>query len=171
MAISLGWAGALVPDLHPGDVRALSAILDAQTGEQFRLTDGDRRLSVVTLTRVADGKEKERLHNAYPNAAMVDMEAAAIARLAQMRGIPVACIKGVSDGMTSKLPDLNPFIDAMGRLRMGAFLSSIAVRPVSWPLLAQLGRDSGKAARAMAELVLKFMEEKNVDRLNRTGVP
>ncbi len=171
MAISFGWAGALIPELQPGDVRALSAIIDAQTGEQFCLADGDRRLAVVTLTRVADEKEKLRLHDTYPNAAMVDMEAAVVARLAQMRGIPVVCIKGVSDGMSSKLPDLNPFIDSMGRLRMGAFLCSIAVRPCSWPVLAQLGRDSSKAARAMADLVLKFLEEKNIDRLNRTGAP
>ena len=33
------------------------------------------------------------------NAALVDMEAAAVARLAAMRGIPFYCIKGVSDGL------------------------------------------------------------------------
>jgi len=171
LAISLGWAGALVSELQPGDVRALSTIVDAQTGERFRLTEGQRDLAVVTLTRVADEKEKLRLHGTYPNAAMVDMEAAAVARLAQMRGIPVACIKGVSDGISSKLPDLNPFVDRMGRLRMGAFLCHMAVRPSYWAVLAQLGRDSGNAANAMRDLVLKFMKEKNVVRLNGTGAP
>jgi adenosylhomocysteine nucleosidase len=171
MAISLGWGGALIPELRPGEVQALSEIVDAQTGERFSLTHGARNVAVVTLTRVADDKEKLRLRSTYPNAAMVDMEAAVVARLAQMRGIPVACIKGVSDGVSSKLPDLNPFVDAMGRLRVGALLCYIAVRPVYWAVLAQLGRDSGKAARAMGDLVLKFMEEKNVDRLNRTGAP
>jgi adenosylhomocysteine nucleosidase len=171
IAISLGWAGALIPELQPGDALALSLIIDAQTGERFSLTESPRNLAVVTLTQVAGHQEKLRLRATYPNAAMVDMEAAVIARLAQMRGIPVACIKGVSDGVSSKLPNLNPFVDSMGRLRMGAFLSSIALRPVYWAVLAQLGRDSSKAARAMADLVLKFMEEKNVDRLNRTGVP
>ena len=43
-------------------------------------------------------------------AALVDMEAAAIGRLAAMRGIPFYCIKGVSDGLTDNLPDFNRFI-------------------------------------------------------------
>ena len=171
MVLSVGWAGAVIPELQPGEVRALSVIVDAQTGERFHLTDGPRSLAVVTLAQVADAEEKLRVRNSYPNAAMVDMEAATIARLAQMRGIPVACIKGVSDGASSKLPDLSPFVDSMGRLRMGPLLCSVALRPVQWPMLAQLGRDSSKAAYAIRELVLKFMQEKNVDRLNRTGAP
>ncbi len=38
------------------------------------------------------------------------MEAAAVARLAGMRGIPFYCIKGVSDAFDEKLPDFNRFI-------------------------------------------------------------
>ena len=65
-------------------------------------------------------REKRRLAATY-DAALVDMEAAAIARLAAMRGIPFYCIKGVSDGFNDRLPDFNPFLTADGRFRLVPF--------------------------------------------------
>jgi adenosylhomocysteine nucleosidase len=171
IVISYGWAGALIPDLKPGDVSVLSVVLDAQTGEQFQLTDGKRKLTVVTCVRVADAAEKERLRLTYPNAVMVDMEAAIIARLAQMRNVPLVCIKGVSDGVGADLPDLNPFINPMGQLRMLPFLGHLLTHPRYWASTIKLGKNSGIAAKAMSCVVLKFMEEINVDRINRTGSP
>ena len=171
MVLSVGWAGAVIPDLQPGEVRAMSHIVDAQTGEQFHLTDGKRQLTLVTTARVASKAEKSRLRETYRGAVMVDMEAATVARLAQMRGIPFGCIKGVSDGASALLPDLNRFISPAGDLRMAPFLAHLAVRPRYWPSIAQLGRNSAKAAQAMADLILKFMEERSIERLNRTGHP
>jgi adenosylhomocysteine nucleosidase len=169
--LSIGWAGALIHDLQPGDARVLSEIIDAQTGEHFRFNSTEPPLAVVTLPTVADTREKLRLHTTYPSAIMVDMEAATIARLAEMRGIPVACFKAVTDSVSASLPNLNPFINSMGQLRMAPFLAHVAVRPTSWPVLAHLGRDSKKASLALCNLVLKFIQENNGDQLNRTGHP
>jgi hypothetical protein len=47
------------------------------------------------------------------------MEAAAIARLALMRGIPFYCIKGVSDGLHDQLPDFNRFIRRERQFNLG----------------------------------------------------
>ncbi len=104
-----------------------SEIIDAQTGERFLLTDGDRRLRLVTTVQVADAHEKHRLRESY-GAVLVDMEAAAVARLAQMRRIPVCCFKAVSDAPDATLPDLNAFIDAQGQMRMLPFLAHVAVQ-------------------------------------------
>lgn len=169
MVLSAGWAGAVIPDLEGGEVRVLSHIVDAQTGEQFHLNNSQPQWTLVTTPHVADHAEKSRLRAAYPGATMIDMEAATVARLAQMRGIPVGCIKGVSDSASACLPDLNPFISARGQLRMIPFLAHLALRPRYWPSIAQLSRNSSKAAKAMAHVILKFMEEKNLDRLNHTG--
>jgi adenosylhomocysteine nucleosidase len=98
------------------------------------------------------------------------MEAAAVARLAQIRGIPICCFKAVSDGPDAKLPDLNRFIDINGQLRLLPFLGHVALRPQHWGSLIQLGRTSSVAAKALAAAILKFLEEKDVDRTNRTGV-
>lgn len=171
VVLSVGWAGAVYEGAKPGDASALSMIIDAKTGEQFQLTTGKRRWLLVTTPRVADALEKARLRGTYPGAVMVDMEAATIARLAQMRGIPMACIKGVSDGVEAELPDLNPFISPRGQLRLLPFLAHLAVRPRYWKAIAELNRNSSKAAQAMCDLILEFMEENNVDKLNRTGSP
>ncbi len=171
MVLSVGWAGALISELLPGAAYVPSVVIDAQTGEQFLLTYEQRKLKLVTTARVADVAEKARLKNTYSGATMVDMEAATVARMAQMRGIPLACIKGISDGLGARLPDINPFITSKGQLRLIPFVVHIAVRPRYWGAVAELGRNSDKAAQAMSKLILEFMEERNVDRLNRTGHP
>ena len=171
IVLSIGWAGAVDPIFVPGQIGVMSIIIDARTGEQFQLTDGKRRLRLVTATHVASAAEKARLRVTYSGAAMVDMEAATIARLAQMRGIPCGCIKGVSDGVSEKLPDINPFIDVMGKLRLVPFLAHLLVRPRYWKAITELNKNSRKAAQAMCDLILEFMKEKNVERLNRTGNP
>jgi adenosylhomocysteine nucleosidase len=97
------------------------------------------------------------------------MEAATVARMAAMREIPLLCIKGVSDAADATLPDLNPFIGRMGQMRMLPLLASIALRPRYWLPLVHLGRNSSRAALAMRDLILEFMEEKNVEELIRSG--
>lgn len=169
--LSVGWAGALTPEIKPGESYAVSIVIDAQTGEQFCPDDAERTFRLVTTARVADAYEKARLRNTYPGAAMVDMEAATVVRLAQMRKIPFACIKGVSDSFSARLPDLNPFITSKGQLRLIPFVVHIVLRPQYWRAVAALSRHSDRAARGMCQLILEFMEEKNVDRLNPTGNP
>jgi adenosylhomocysteine nucleosidase len=168
LVLSVGWVGALADEAKTGECYVPSEIIDAQTGERFLLTDGDRRLRLVTTVRVADAHEKHRLRESY-GAAMVDMEAAAIARLAQMRRIPVCCFKAVSDAPNATLPDLNSFIDAQGQMRMMQFLGHVAVRPRFWASLLELGRNSAVGAKAIAESVNRFLVDKEVERLNRTG--
>jgi adenosylhomocysteine nucleosidase len=168
MLLSVGWAGALAAAVQPATVSVATEIIDAQTGEHFNFS-AERQLRLVTTARVADAVEKERLAATYPGAALVDMEAATVARLAAMQGIPVLCIKGVSDEAGADLPDLNPFIDQAGQMRMLPFLAHIALRPRVWPSLVHLGRNSARAADAMRDLIVEFMKEKDVEKLIRTG--
>jgi adenosylhomocysteine nucleosidase len=169
MLISIGWAGALSAEIEPGTAHIPTGVIDAQTGEQFSLTQGKRKWRMVTTARVADATEKARLAATYPGAALVDMEAATIARLAAAHNIPILCVKGVSDAAGAVLPDLNPFIDARGQMNMPRFLVHIAIRPKYWPSLIHLGQNSARAATAMRDLILQFMKEKNVEKLIGTG--
>lgn len=169
MLLSVGWAGSLHAEVHPGTVHVPTVVIDSQTGEQFSLTEGKRKWRLVTTPRVADDTEKIRLSATYPGAVLVDMEAATVARLAALHEIPLLCIKGVSDAAGATLPNLNPFIDQRGQMRMTHFLAYVAVRPRYWPSLLHLGKNSARAANAMRDLILKFMKEKNVEKLIRTG--
>jgi adenosylhomocysteine nucleosidase len=168
LLLSVGWVGALGAEIQPSAVYVATEVIDAQTGEHFRFS-AERQVRLVTTARVADAAEKKRLAATYPGAALVDMEAATVARLAAMHGIPMLCIKGVSDEAGADLPDLNPFIDQAGQMRMIPFLAHIALRPRVWPSLVHLGRNSARAADAMRDLILEFMKEKDVEKLIRTG--
>jgi adenosylhomocysteine nucleosidase len=168
MLLSVGWVGALVDDAKAGQCYVPSEIIDAQTGERFFLAEGKRRLRLVTTAGVADDREKARLRESY-GAVLVDMEAAAVARLAQMRGIPVCCFKAVSDAPDATLPDLNSFIDARGQMQMLPFFAHVAVRPQLWGSLLELGRNSSAGAKAIAECVNRFLVDKDVAEANRTG--
>jgi adenosylhomocysteine nucleosidase len=169
MVLSVGWAGALRGETAPGSVHVPTEVIDTLTGEHFDLTQGKRKSRLITTPRVADAAEKQRLVATYQGAVLVDMESATVARLAEMRGIPLICIKGVSDAVRANLPDLNPFIDKRGRMRMIAFLAHVAFRPQYWPALGHLGRNSALAANGMRDLILDFMKEKNVEKLIATG--
>jgi adenosylhomocysteine nucleosidase len=169
MVLSVGWAGALDDEMKPGQCYIASEVIDALTGERVSLTDGNRKLRLVTTPRVVDEAEKNRLRSSYA-AVLVDMESSSIARLAQIRSIPVCCFKAVSDGRGAKLPDINPFIDEHGQLRMLPFLGYVALRPQYWGSLIQLGKTSSIAAKALAVTISKFLEAKNVERTNGTGV-
>ena len=158
VAVSVGWAGALRKESAAGESFECYEVIDAQTGERFAATSGSVRL--VTAAHVAGPAEKHRLAQSY-GAALVDMEAAVIARLAQMRGIPMRCFKAVSDGLGADLPDLNPFIDIAGQMKMAGFLAHIAVRPQHWGPLMQLGRNSAVAAKALARDVNAWLEQQD----------
>ena len=81
----------------------------------------------------------------------------------------MCCFKAVSDAPDATLPDLNSFIDEYGQMLMVSFLAHVAVRPRYWGSLLELGRNSAIGAKAIAENVNRFLVDKEVERLNRTG--
>ena len=168
MVLSVGWAGALDRGIRAGEARVVSVIIDSATSERFLLGGERRNLTLVTADQVADAAEKIRLRQEFAGAMLVDMEAAAVARIARERGIAMGCVKGVSDGLESKMPNINPFVSARGQLRLAPFLISLSLRPRYWGAVMELGRNSSKAAEAMRDLILEFLQEKNVERI-RTG--
>jgi adenosylhomocysteine nucleosidase len=169
MLLSVGWAGSLQAGVLAGTAHIPTVVIDAQTGEQFSLPQGERECRLVTTAHVANAAEKMRLAATYRGAVLVDMEAATVARLAEMQKIPLLCIKGISDEATARLPDLNRFIDQRGHMRLTRFLGHVALRPRYWPSLVHLGRNSSRAAEAMRDLILEFMKEKKVEKLIGTG--
>jgi adenosylhomocysteine nucleosidase len=156
VVLSVGWAGALSDECRAGECYEVAEVIDSMTGERF--SAGASGVKLVTTVQVADAAEKRRLAASY-GARLVDMEAAAVARLAQMRGIPVRCFKGVSDEAGAELPDLNPFIDVDGQMKMAKFLGHVALRPGYWGSLVRLGGHSAVAAKSLADSVLRFLRE------------
>ena len=158
LIFSVGWAGALRGDIFRGSAHNMAGVIDARTGERFNCDAGAGDLWLVTSPKVADAAEKRRLATAY-RAGLVDMEAAAIARLAAMRGIPFYCIKGVSDGLTDHLPDFNRFIDPSGHFQKGRFALYALLMPWYWPALIRMGENSKRASQSIAESLRDFLDE------------
>jgi adenosylhomocysteine nucleosidase len=158
LVISIGWAGALSPEVAPGTAHNVAGVIDVLTGERFRCDAGAGDLWLVTSSTVAGATEKRRLASTY-GASLVDMEAAALARLAAMRGIPFYCIKGVSDGFNEELPDFNRFISPDGQFRTADFILYALLRPGYWPALVRMGENSRRASRSIAESLLNFLDQ------------
>jgi adenosylhomocysteine nucleosidase len=168
--ISTGWAGALSDECIPGRAYSVSGVIDVRTGERFEAevvqnsvdcSSASQNQTLVcpvlwlaTSPKVADATEKQRLAAVY-SAGLVDMEAAAVAYLAAMRGIPFECIKGVSDGLADNLPDFNNFISLQGEFQLARFIFFVLPRPWHWFALMRMGENSNKAAHAIRESLLE----------------
>jgi adenosylhomocysteine nucleosidase len=158
IVISIGWAGALREEIAPGQAYDVSTVIDIRTGERFVTAGPSNHCWLVTSPCVADAAEKKRLASTY-QAALVDMEAAGVARLARMRGIPFYCIKGISDGYSDQLPDFNRFISPGGQFKLTRFVVFVLLRPWYWHTLIRMGENSRKAARNIAQSLRDFLDE------------
>ncbi len=157
VVVSAGWAGALSGEFAAGRAYGVCGVIDARSGERFPVAGGFGECLLVTSHGVADPAEKRRLAATF-GAGLVDMEAAGVARLAGTRGIPFYCIKGISDGPADRLPDLNGFISAEGRFRLGHFLLFALLRPWRWPALLRLGENSRQSAQSIRESLFGLLE-------------
>jgi len=146
MVQSVGFAGALDVTLKAGDIFTPGRVIDSADGSSIETGLGKGVL--VSFNRIADREQKTRLAEAFA-AQAVDMEAAAVARAAQLRGVPFAAIKAISDESGFDLPDMNRFIAEDGQFRTAGFLATAAVRPWLWPRVFRLARNSAAASRAL----------------------
>lgn len=152
---SVGYAGALRSGFSRNSIHWPSVVIDAKTGEQYACDKGSGML--VTMDHVVRQDEKRHLAERW-NADLVDMEAATVARFAQMRGLTFRAVRVVSDEVGDALPDLNRFIDAQGGFRKLAFAANLALHPWKIPAAVRLGRDSAQASRNLAEALREVLE-------------
>jgi len=144
---SVGFAGALTPTLHVGDIFTPATLIDARDGSRTQIENGQGTL--ITFMSVAGAQQKATLAQAY-SAQAVDMEAAAVATAARAHGIPFTATKVISDGLDFDMPETSRFINSNGQFQTARFAAFVALRPWRWPRVATLARNSSKAAAALA---------------------
>jgi adenosylhomocysteine nucleosidase len=151
--VSWGCAAAISAELKAGDLIVPERVLSA-TGEAFE-TDCEWRSDVLerladrkgvhagaiteARTLVATAADKRSLRN-QTGAVALDMESAAIARIAARQNIPFMTIRAVADPACMDLPKpvaiaLNPD----GDVRLALLLALTACNPGSIPGLVRLG--------------------------------
>ncbi len=163
---SVGWAGALREELAAGNACIVSGVIDAGSGERFEATGASGGSLLVSCETVADVGEKRRLAAVY-GAGLVDMEAAAVARLAAAAGASFYCVKGISDNLGDRLPAFDRFVSADGSFQLVRFVRFAAVRPWHWRALLRLARNSSRAADRLQKCLLPLL---NAGRDGQIGI-
>jgi adenosylhomocysteine nucleosidase len=161
--ISFGIAGALRPDLKPGDIVLSSEVIDEDrrwvTGENLRARlpelvqqigaiEGPVLGAQMVLTTEAD---KLRAWQ-ETGAIAVDLESVVVARASAALGIPFLVLRAIADPATRALPPaaLVP-LSAEGRPQMAQVLASVMRRPQQLPSLLGVAREARQALAALIE--------------------
>jgi adenosylhomocysteine nucleosidase len=143
MLISAGIAGGLTAKLKVGDVVRASEVVDGGSGARFSATGGES--VIVTVSSVRGTLGKLMLVDRY-SADVVDMEAAAVAALARVRGIEFMAIKAISDDLEFEMPPMARFVDGDGQFKTARFAAYVAMRPKWWSTVRQLAVNSRVAS-------------------------
>jgi adenosylhomocysteine nucleosidase len=146
IVFSAGFAGALGPELNVGDVVCPSQVINAEDGSSTRIPGGEGVL--VSFGSVANPEQKVKLRESYA-AQAVDMEAAAVARAAEARGVEFRAIKVISDPHDFVFPAMEKFVDPNGRFLEAKFALFSAVRPWLWLQVGRLMRNSKLASQML----------------------
>nr|UXE44983.1 5'-methylthioadenosine/S-adenosylhomocysteine nucleosidase [uncultured bacterium] len=145
---SVGFAGALVPTLRVGEVVMAARVVDAGDGSSVETGEGTGVL--VTSIALAGVEQKGRLARSY-GAGVVDMEAAAVAKAAEARGLRFRALKAISDENDFALPNVEKFVRPDGRFDTARFGMHVAMRPWLWFRVFRLATNSSKAAAALCD--------------------
>lgn len=154
-AVSTGFCGALEPALAPGEVFVATEVVSGGERYQARLPRTGcsfRSGRLASLDRVvASVVEKRGLHEEGLEA--VDMESAAVARVACRAGLPFYAVRAVLDGAEEGFElDFNRMRGADGRFSRTRILAAVLRRPLRRaPELCRLARRGRMAARALGE--------------------
>ncbi|HKD13503.1 MAG TPA: hypothetical protein VKE71_03065 [Candidatus Angelobacter sp.] len=162
MLISAGLAGALLHSLKVGSVITPNVVVDAATGKEYRSEVGGGVL--VTADEIANTQSKATLVEKF-HALAVDMEAAAVAEFAQQNGIAFRCVKAISDEADFVMPPLNQFVDETGSFQNGKFAAWAAFRPLQWPKVISLARNSSRASVALRDWLKRNINSNLLERV------
>lgn len=154
--ISAGFAGALDDSLQVGDVLRPCTVVNAADGARTDVGSGKGVL--VSSSTVADKEQKIWLGKAY-GASAVDMEAAAVARGAEARGVEFGAFKAISDASGFSMPEIDGFVASDGTFRGARFACHVALRPWLWRTTIVLARNSSKASRALCGALAKYLAD------------
>jgi adenosylhomocysteine nucleosidase len=156
LVMSVGFAGALDPGLRVGEIFEPSRVIDASDGSNVETGAG--RGTLVSVASIAGVEQKRKLAQSY-SAGAVDMEAAAVARGAQARGLRFMAVKAISDDSDFAMPAMDGFVGGNGEFRTGKFAVFTVLRPWLWLRVIRLSKNSAKASRALCAELDRYIEE------------
>ncbi len=160
--LSWGTSGALVVGLRPGQLLVADSVRDQQgnifpcergwltlAGQALAALDARPARCVTTDRPVTTRGAKQRLAT-DSGCSAVDMEAAAVAAVAALGGLPFLAIRSIVDPVASDLPrSVLAGLNASGGTNVLALLGSLLRRPWELAALIRLALHFGRALRAL----------------------
>lgn len=176
LLVSCGFSGGLVEPLGVGGVVLGSFVLARPSLEQSAKNDAvldcsaelraktSKALSsaeiafregrLVTLGQPVLRPEEKRSLGKVAQADAVDMESAAVGRIAREKQIGFLALRTISDAVNDELPpEVAKFLDEKGRVRAGRVLSFVFRGPGNVKELWRLKSRSDRAAAALRDAV------------------
>jgi adenosylhomocysteine nucleosidase len=124
-------------------------------GSKFRLHRG----AFVTAGEIVAKRGLPALLPAGTAKPVLEMETAAVARIAAEKGIPLVGLRAVSDGADEELGfTVDEFTDSNMNISVWKVLKTMAVRPRIIPQLLRLARNSDRAGKNLAVAVRMAVE-------------
>jgi adenosylhomocysteine nucleosidase len=159
--VSFGIAGALSPDLRPGDIVLSTEVVDedrrwlssdslrpriAELLEQIGATEGP----VLGAQMVLATQQDKRRAWQETGAIAVDLESVVVARASAALGIPFIVLRAIADPAARGLPPaaLVP-LRPDGKPAVGQVLASVMRRPQQLPTLLGVAREARQALAAL----------------------
>ncbi len=162
--LHVGYGGAAIPALRPGDLVVATTLTEASRGhifatsphlvaqaERIRRQQGlpGRAGVLVTLERVARSPREKAAHGRQHRAIAVDMESAVLARICRAAGLPFLVVRAILDHLEYHLPE--PAAEISRSHPRGR-----RVNPLKVPPLSELAEP---ARRHLAAFAAAWIEE------------
>lgn len=176
--ISAGYGGALLPQLKVADAVVIEEVVTeeddrirlggsypfatADQEDQFQQTINGERIRILkgrllTVNRIVATPDERTVLAEKSGAAIVDMETAAVVKVARDRHLPVLAVRAVSDTLETELPpEITTMLEKEGFARWEATASALWKKPRLVKLLWKLKQDTLLASEALA-VTLKYL--------------
>jgi hopanoid-associated phosphorylase len=158
--ISFGICGALDPDLAVGDLVLADALVGADgtmaadpawTAALRAAIDGSKGGVVAGGDMIVGSIAAKAALRQVSGASIVDMETHAVAKAAQIAGLPFAVVRAVSDTASTALPrSAQAGFKADGDPDVGAVIRTLVARPWELPALIRTALDAEKAFKSLS---------------------
>lgn len=144
-------------EMPPPDPRLTRLVAEALAPAPITLQQG----TFVTAAVITSKTTLAGLLDAGVKHPMLEMETAALLRVAAAAGVPVVALRGVSDGAAEELGfSLEEFCDDELSISVPRVLKTIAIKPWIIPQLIRLSGNTKRAGRSLAlgvELALRAL--------------
>lgn len=164
--ISFGVAGALDPNLRPGDLILPESVYDERIfpvsltwrnqvqkclSSHLRIVNGKLATSKKILTSLSEKHNFAKI----TGACAVDLESSAIAEVAESSGVPFLAVRAISDPIEFSPPlDLLDAVNSDGTANLGKILPLLLKKSVTLSMLLRLAREVRIARSTLSKVVL-----------------